>query len=162
MPLTSVQKGNIIESQIANILMLVSDGDLTPSLPIVDDYGVDIVLGAKSTFNTVSIQVKSRFVTNSRYKNRLDFQIQKKGFQADKRLFVLCVYFDQSAGSIDTMWLIPSLDIAGNAVSLEKHYRVVASRTLSSSDKWSGYKVSPQDLVAKLKGHLTKSTKKSR
>lgn len=154
MPLTSVQKGNIIESQIANILMLVSDGELTPSLPIVDDYGVDIVLGAKGTYNTISIQVKSRFVTNSRYKNRLDFQIQKSGFQPNKKLYVLCVYFDQMAGDIDTMWLIPSIKLDELAVSLDKHYRIVASRTHSSGDKWSRYKVSAQELVNKLGAHL--------
>jgi len=154
MPLTSVQKGNIIESQVANILMLVSDGDLTPSLPIVDDYGVDIVLGAKGTFNTLCIQVKSRFVTNNRYKNRLDFQIQKNGFQPNAKLYVLCVYFDQSVGLIDTMWLIPSLNIKSDAVSLEKHYRIVASRTSNSNDKWASYKVSAQTLVNKLRQNL--------
>ena len=45
MGLSSVQKGDIIESQVANMLMLLSDGELTPSIPIVDDYGVDLIYG---------------------------------------------------------------------------------------------------------------------
>lgn len=156
MALTSVQKGNIIESQVANILMLVSDGELTPSLPIVDDYGVDIILGIKGTFNTIAIQVKSRFVTNSRFKNRLDFQVQKAGFRHDQKLFVVCVYFDQIAGEIDTMWLVPSKNVYESAVSLEKYFRIAASRSESSSDQWSSYKVSPKELVEKLSAHLKK------
>jgi hypothetical protein len=65
------------------------------------------------------------------------------------------VYFDQLAGEIDTMWLIPSVDISKNAVALERHYRIVASRTLSSGDKWAKYKVSPQEMVAFFMRHLT-------
>jgi hypothetical protein len=150
MALSSVQKGNIIESQIANLLMLVSDGALSPSLPIVDDYGVDIVLGTKNSDATIFIQVKSRFVTNSRYRNRLDFQIQKRNFRVSKKLYLLCVYFDQTAGKIDTMWLIPSTKLLSGVVELEKYYRIVASRTENSKDKWSAYKVTPEKLVRKL------------
>jgi hypothetical protein len=44
MPLISIQKGNIIEAQVANQLLIVSDGVLSPFLPIVDDAGIDLVV----------------------------------------------------------------------------------------------------------------------
>lgn len=150
MALSSIQKGNIVESQVANLLILLSDGELTPSIPIVDDHGVDLIVGAKGTFNAIFLQVKSRFVTNSRFRNRLDFQVQKDSLQKSPKLFVVCVYFDKATGAIDTMWLIPSASVLDGAVRLEKHYRVVASRGRGSRDKWSRFRITPQDLSDEL------------
>jgi len=155
MVLTSMQKGSIIESQIANLLMVVSDGELSPFMPIVDDAGVDLIVSAKGTFNTVFLQIKSRFVRNSRYKNRIDFQIKRNSLSESSQVQVLLVYYDQDQGDIETMWLIPSSELINNAVKLENYYRVSASRSSDSADKWSKYKVEPKDLVRVLNTQLT-------
>lgn len=52
MGLSSIQKDNIIESQIANILILISDGELSPFIPLVDDDGIDLIISKKGAFNT--------------------------------------------------------------------------------------------------------------
>jgi transposase len=155
MSLSSQQKGKIVESQIANLLILLSKGTLTPNLPIVDDYGIDIVLGRKGSVDSLFIQVKSRFKTSSRQQNRLDFQIEKQKMVIDQKAFLLCVYFDQTIDSIKTMWLIPSSEVKSNAIRLKKYYRIACSYSDASEDKWAKYKVDAEALVRKLIGLLT-------
>lgn len=155
MALSSMQKGNIVESQIANLLMLASNGNLSPFLPLVDDAGIDLILTAKGTYNTLFLQIKSRFKTTQHYKNRLDFTIQKSSIINSPKLYVLCVYFNQELGEIETMWLIPSHDFFKGAIELAKSYRIVASRSDKSSDKWSKFKVTSQTLVKNLSIPLT-------
>lgn len=150
MPLSSVQKGNIIESQIANTLILISEGRLCPSIPIVDDSGIDLIVNKKNSFKAIFVQVKSRFVTNARYENRLDFQVKRETFSVSDNFFILCVYFDTSKSEIDTMWLIPSTEIIKSAVKVKNEYRIVANRGDRTNDKWSKYKVDKVQLVSRL------------
>ena len=155
MALSSIQKGNVIESQVANMLMLVSDGELAPFVPIVDDAGVDLIVTAKGGFETLFLQVKSRFVTNARIQNRLDFQVRKDSFVPSPQMKLLCVYFDQVKGEIDTIWLIPSVDVDRLAVENKDAYRIIASRNPKSSDKWAEFRVTPKELVHRLRAQLT-------
>jgi hypothetical protein len=48
--LNDKQKGKLIESMIANTLMRESNGELCASVPLVDDYGVDIVVNKKGIY----------------------------------------------------------------------------------------------------------------
>lgn len=146
MMLTASQKGNIIESQIANMVTLLSDGEIAASIPIVDDFGIDLLLSRKGSYNTLYIQIKSRFVTGKRYKYRCDFGVRKQGFSPHPKMYVLCVYFDQQTETIDTIWLIPSKEIEVNSVGKRAH-RIVASRNPKSVDKWSKHKVTPKQLI---------------
>ena len=155
MSLSSQQKGNIVESQIANMLMLASNGELSPFLPIVDDAGVDLIVTAKGVYDSIFLQIKSRFTTTQRTKNRLDFTIKKSSLSKSPNLQVLCVYFNQKSNEIDTMWFIPSQDIIENAIKLESSFRIVASRSSMSSDKWSKFKITEQELIDKLRYKLT-------
>lgn len=157
MSLSSMQKGNIIESQVANLLMLVSDGRLTPSIPIGDDHGVDLIVTAKGGFDPVFLQVKSRFVTNRRYPKRVDFQVKRESLPGDPRLYVLCVYFDVDESAINCMWLIPSAELIAGAHKRPDHYRLAASRDPKALDKWSRYQVTPTKLVDILLAQLTGS-----
>lgn len=143
--LTSSQKGNIIESQIANMVTLLSNGDIAASIPIVDDFGIDLLLTKKGSYNTIYLQIKSRFVTNKR-NNTCSFGVKKNGFNSHKRMFVLCVYFNKTLGRIDTIWLIPSKELSGD----KKKLRIVASKNKLSKDKWSKFKLEEQELVDKL------------
>ena len=154
MALTSVQKGNVIESQIATLLMLISDGELAPYRPLVDDDGIDLIVGARGGLETVFMQIKSRFITNARYKNRLDFSVKQNTLSSSRRMLVLCVYYDQLDGRIDTMWLIPASVVIQNAISVKSGFRIVASRNVTSADKWSQFKVTPTQLVNALQTRL--------
>lgn len=144
--LTASQKGNIIESQIANMITLLSDGEIAASIPIVDDFGIDLLLTKKGSYKTLYLQIKSRFVTNARYKNRCDFGVRKEGFVPNDAMYVLCVYFNRTNSEIETMWLIPSLVVERESVSNRTH-RIVASKSSGSTDKWSQYKCNPKELI---------------
>lgn len=147
--LTSSQKGNLIESQVANLITLLSDGEIAASIPIVDDFGIDLLLTKKGSYKTLYLQIKSRFVTNSRYNNRCDFSVRKQGFVSDETMYVLCVYFDKERGEISTMWLIPSQVVETESVSNRAH-RIVASKNTVSVDKWAQYKCEPSELIDKI------------
>jgi len=68
---------------------------------------------------------------------------------------VLCVYFDQDRGEVDTIWLIPSADVAKHAIEGGDGYRIVASKNAKSADKWAKYRVTPKELVHRLRAQLT-------
>lgn len=152
--LTASQKGNLIESLIANLITLNSNGEIAPSIPIVDDFGVDLLLTKKGSFKTLYLQIKSRFKTTSKFKNRCDFTIKKNGFKSDPSMYVLCVYFNEHEAEIETMWFIPSEVVESESVSNAAH-RIVASINNESSDKWSKYKCSKIDLIDKLNNYFT-------
>jgi len=61
MALSESQKGRIIEQLVGATLMLQSDGTLRVSLPLVDDEGVDLVVGNRVNDKTLLLQIKSRF-----------------------------------------------------------------------------------------------------
>ena len=144
--LTASQKGNIIESQIANMITLLSNGEISASIPIVDDFGIDLLLTKKGRYKTIYLQIKSRFS----HKNlRCDFDIRKVNFVPDKNMYVLCVFFDRPNNDINTIWLIPSEFVNEHSVSTGTH-RIPASINPDSSDKWSKYKLGPMELVDKL------------
>ena len=147
--LTSSQKGNLIESHVANMITLLSDGEIAASIPIVDDFGIDLLLTRKSKYNTLFFQIKSRFVTGKKNKNGCSFGVKKKGFSAHNRMYILCVYFNQQTEIIDTIWLIPSNEIESNCIGNLTH-RIVASKSPISKDKWSKYKVTSKQLVDKI------------
>ena len=46
MALSESQKGRIIEQLVGATLMLQSDGTLRVSIPLVDDEGVDLIVGS--------------------------------------------------------------------------------------------------------------------
>ncbi len=62
MALSDAQKGRIMEQLVAATLMLQSEGTLRVSVPLVDDEGVDLVVGNRLNDKTLLLQIKSRFV----------------------------------------------------------------------------------------------------
>jgi hypothetical protein len=64
MGLSDLQKGRIIEQLVGATLMLQSEGTLRVSVPLVDDEGVDLVVGNRLNDKSLILQIKSRFVLN--------------------------------------------------------------------------------------------------
>lgn len=151
MSLSPVQKGKIVEAHVANQIMLLSEGELSPFLPIADDAGIDLVVTRKRRFSTLFLQVKSRFKASNRNKNRLDFQVEKESIVDSPQMFLLCVYFPEKEGTIRQMWMIPASVVIAKAIPLESAYRIVANWRDGSNDSWAPYRVSPVELVSKLR-----------
>jgi hypothetical protein len=157
--LSDKQKGNLIESLIANTLLLESDGELCANIPLIDDFGVDMIVNKKGIYKVLFLQIKSRFVTNSMYPNRIDFIIKFDSFLPDKYYYILLVYYDQVKKAIDTMWLIPSNDVENikswkGPTKIGTVCRLVGSISGDSKDKLSPYKVNEKELVQKIQSIL--------
>jgi hypothetical protein len=152
--LTTQQKGNLVESLVANLITIQSAGAISASIPIVDDFGVDVVLTRKVGFRTLYLQVKSRFEPNSKHKGRFDFNIQKSTFSSSRRLFVLLVYYKQKSNEIDTMWFIPSSAVKAGAVQLKKYYRVITHLTPASTSRWEKYRTSFPALIGTIRKRM--------
>lgn len=156
MCISSKQKGTILENRIAELITLGSDGKLTCYTPFADDDGIDLIIKEKGKFNTLYVQVKSRFVLN---KGRFIQDIGTNTFQSDRNSVIVFVFYDDVALDVETLWAIPSEDFKDKALlkaAGETHketYRFSAGPN-SDKDKWCSFKVEKSDLGQWFIDHL--------
>jgi hypothetical protein len=104
MALSDNQKGRIIEQLIGAALMLQSDGNLRVSIPLVDDEGVDLVVGNRLNDKTLILQIKSRFNLNT---GRFHAHVRRNTCRADPNRFLLFVFFEREFARLgETCWLV--------------------------------------------------------
>ncbi|RPF54432.1 hypothetical protein [Aquisalibacillus elongatus] len=147
--ISSKQKGDITESRVAELITLGSRGQLTCYTPSSDDDGIDIIVNAKGEFNTLYIQVKSRFNLNK--KKRFVTNIGCKTFKSHSSFYIIFMYFSPKDLEVETVWLIPSKDfeqlayLISEGKSHKSSYRFAANPK-SEIDKWAKYKVDKSQL----------------
>ena len=90
MGLSDLQKGRIVEQLVGATLVLQSDGTLRVSVPLVDDEGVDLVVGNRLNDRTLILQIKSRFVLN--YKGHFRANVRRATCRPDPNKFLLFVF----------------------------------------------------------------------
>lgn len=150
MPLSTSQKGRVVEQLVAAACLLQSDGKLRVSIPIVDDEGVDLVMSHGETGKTLLLQVKSRFsLNNGNYRT----QVRRVALHSGPRRFLLFVYYDTAKAALgEIMWLIPSLDFA-KLLAGQKQGRatyIFQSRFTSERDMWRPHRIPVQELASRL------------
>ena len=152
MALSSSQKGRIVEQLIGASLLLGSDGRLRVSLPLVDDEGVDLIVGDKDSDTPILLQIKSRFSLSKR--DRYRAEVRKASFRVSDRRYILFVYYDQAKGEIgDDMWLVPAAMLASR-LSGQKGARskfIFDSSFRSKKDMWTDLHISKKDLAEKVR-----------
>ncbi|MEK6647515.1 MAG: HTH domain-containing protein [Candidatus Firestonebacteria bacterium] len=62
--ISSMQKGDIAEARIAELVTLYGDTSLSCYKPISDDEGIDLIVKEKGSLKTMYIQIKSRYGDN--------------------------------------------------------------------------------------------------
>lgn len=146
--LTSVEKGDIIEDRIKELLLLYGQGLLNVYKPIVDKEGIDLIVTKSGTFKTIFIQVKSRF--NAVENNKLVLTI--KGQPPHYSYYIVGAAFNPATLELeDRILLIPSHDLNEKGTHLSSgKIRVTASLKETSNDLWQPYFIRKQDLVNKL------------
>lgn len=151
--ISAIQKGQIIENRIAEIITLSSNGNLTCYTPNTDDDGIDLILNPKLKFQPLFIQVKGRFVLNG--KATFIQNVGLKTFAVNKVFYLIFVYFNQVSLEVETLWLIPSEDFERIAYlkaagkTYKSFYRFAANPK-SNKDKWCQYRVEKSDIGQKL------------
>jgi hypothetical protein len=107
MALSESQKGRIVEQLVGTTLLLQSDGALRVSLPLVDDEGVDLIVGNRRNDKSLLLQIKSRFSLTGRKRYRTD--VRRATCAPNRNKFLLFVYYDKATAGLDeTCWLVPS------------------------------------------------------
>ena len=143
--LTSIEKGDIVEDRIKELLVLYGQGLLNVYKPVVDKEGIDLIVTKSGTFKTIFIQVKSRF--NAVENNKLVLTI--KGQAPHYSYYVLGAAFNPATLELeDKILLIPSHDLEEKGTHLSNgKIRVTASLKENSKDLWQPYFILKKDLV---------------
>jgi hypothetical protein len=158
MGLSDVQKGRIIEQLVAATLALQSEGRLRVSVPLVDDEGVDLVVGNRANDKTFLLQVKSRYVLA--WKHRYRANVRRATCKPDVNKYLLFVYFDKSAGVLwDTCWLVRADEFCSllkKQNRKDKKYLFIISFD-SPRDMWRAYRLPLKDLAKKIEEDMRNS-----
>lgn len=147
MTLGSTQKGKVVESLIAATCILGSDGELSVSVPLVDDEGVDLILTPKGGGRSIFVQVKSRFMLTKRGHYRS--QIRKKTFVPREDYYIIFSYYDSDRAQLgETLWLVPSVTFKENlsGQNQDRKNYIFQSRLSSKRDMWKPYRLKLRDL----------------
>ncbi len=147
MAISESQKGRIIEQLVGAMLILQSDGTLRVSLPLVDDEGVDLIVGNRLTDKTLLLQIKSRFALSGRGRYRTN--VRRATCRPNSRKFLLFVYYDKSQASLgDTCWLVPASEFCKLLSNQRKTRDVyVFDSGFTSGDMWTRFRLSVKDVA---------------
>ena len=142
---SSTQIGAIAENLVANVLMLASDGRLSPFSPVADDDGIDLLIYDKLTGRALPAQIKSRTVAlkkrgNSSRGNVVHFEVRKATFRSDRCACVLLVLLTEDASQIERSWVIPMRELPIHARARSTKYVVRASKSIGSADRFSRFR----------------------
>jgi hypothetical protein len=145
--------GTAVEHLVAATCILVSGFELNVSTSLVDDEGVDLVFHRRGQATTLAVQVKSRSMRARTIVNKARFiaNIGASTFQPRADLSILFVAVDTDEGTLQTVWLVPSLDFADTTKpNSQNRHRFSASMKPGSKDQWSRYRLEPADLAHRI------------
>ncbi|OLS37728.1 hypothetical protein [Bacillus sp. MRMR6] len=149
---SSKQKGSVIENRAVELITLGSDGQLTCYLPQSDDDGIDIIVNKKGHFQSLYLQVKSRFALNG---NQFIQNVGISTFSSHESFYLLFFYFNTRTLEIECVWLIPSMEFEQLAylkkagATYKEFYRFSAN-PYSDNNQWSKFRYDKTALGNKL------------
>lgn len=149
--------GKATEYLVAAVCILTTRGELNVSTSLVDDEGVDLVFNRRNSTATLAVQVKARMSDSKRVSSGgfVAF-VRQQTFTARSDLDMLFVAVDVITGALMHAWLVPShtfATLAGNATS-QGRLRFAASPKPESKDKWSSYRLTPEQVAPKIMDRL--------
>lgn len=146
--LTNTQVGAIGETAVAAQLMLLSEGRLSPFLPLADDDGIDLIVFDKVTGASLPIQVKARTSGTLLKSDTVQFDLRMKTYSDRDRAFLLAIILDTDNGSIGRSWLISMSDLSNVARTAKDKYTIVPSAKKTSNDRYTPYRCDGMRAVA--------------
>lgn len=149
MAISESQKGRVVEQLVGATLILQSNGALRVSLPLVDDEGVDLVVGNRTNDKTLLLQIKGRFSLSGRSHYRTN--VRRATCSPNPNKFLLFVYYDTALASLgETCWLVRS-DRFCALLSRQKATRpvyVFDSTFNGTGDMWVPFRLPLKDAAA--------------
>jgi len=154
-PISSVQQGVVAQYEFAKLLILGSDGQLEPAVPVSDDDRRDFELHVKGDFRAnLAVQVKTAIYLQHRFRSynlAINFHVPKDRLISDPLFWYLIMCLDLARlGSRDPLFLVSSEDMHRHAyprlVGDTWHFEFHASMSPESKDRWRPSQVAAKDL----------------
>ncbi len=158
-PISSVQQGVVAQYEFAKLLILGSDGQLEPAVPVSDDDRRDFEVHVKGDFRAnLAFQVKSAIFLQHRFRSynlAINFHVPKDRVISDPLFWYLIMCLDVARlGSRDPLFLVNSVDMHTKAspklVGEIWHFEFHANMSPDSKDHWRPSQVAAKDLGKKV------------
>ena len=153
---TSTQLGAVAEHLVANILMIESDGRLSPFSPQADDDGIDLLIDDKESGKALPAQIKSRRVTlrkkgSGERVNVAHFEVRMATFKVERFAVAILVLLGSDGYSFDCGWVLPMREVPDVARKGRTNYVIRASKSPTSSDRFRKYRCdSPTEFLRRV------------
>ncbi len=145
--ISSIQKGDIAEARVAELIVLYGKKPLSCYKPISDDDGIDLIVKEKGSPKTMCIQVKSNF-------DIAPGRPFSATIPANSSMALVFCLFDTEEGDISAIWFVPSAafrKLATKAkIGKKDCLSFVSGLQNKESNKWDGYFIGKKDLANKI------------
>lgn len=147
--LMTVQKGNIVEARVSELILLYGT-NLSCYRPLSDDEDIDLIVKEKGSLKSIYIQIKSNFSDDF---SRPFVATVKERSTVDhySMAFVFCL-FDTSKGDVhDYVWFVPAPDFVRMA-SKDKNDLLgfVSGKQKKDGSTWGAFMIDKRDLSTKV------------
>ncbi len=158
-PISSVQQGVAAQYEFAKLLILGSDGQLEPAVPVSDDDRRDFEVHVKGDFRAnLAFQLKSAIFLEHRFRTynlEMHFTVRKDRLISDPLFWYVMMCLDLgSLGARDPLFLVNSEDMHRHAsprlVGDTWHFEFSANMSPDSKDRWRPSQVPAKDLGKKV------------
>lgn len=144
--LMSVQKGNIVEARVSELILLYGT-NLSCYRPISDDEGIDLIVKEKASLKSVYIQIKSNF-SDDFSRPFVATVKQRSTVDSYSMAFIFCL-FDTAKGDVhDYVWFVPAPDFIQMAHKDKNDLLgFVSGKQKKESNKWDAFMIDKRDLA---------------
>jgi hypothetical protein len=144
--LMSVQKGNIVEARVSELILLYGT-NLSCYRPLSDDEGIDLIVKEKGSLKSVYIQIKGNF-SDDFSRPFVATVKQRSAVDSYSMAFVFCL-FDTAKGDVhDYVWFIPAPDFIRMAHKDKNDLLgFVSGKQKKDSNKWDAFMIDKRDLA---------------
>lgn len=147
--LMSVQKGNIVEARVSELVLLYGT-NLSCYRPISDDEGIDLIVKEKGSLKSIYIQIKSNFSDD--FSRPFVATVKERSVVDNYSMaFVFCL-FDTSKGDVhDYVWFVPAPDFIRMAHKDKNDLLgFVSGKQKKESNKWDAFMIDKRDLAGRV------------
>lgn len=144
--LMSVQKGNIVEARVSELILLYGT-NLSCYRPISDDEGIDLIVKEKASLKSIYIQIKGNFSDD--FSRPFVATVKQRSVTDNYSMaFVFCL-FDTAKGDVhDYVWFVPAPDFIRMAHKDKNDLLgFVSGKQKKDSNKWDAYMIDKRDLA---------------
>jgi hypothetical protein len=151
--LMSVQKGNIVEARVSELVLLYGV-NLSCYRPISDDEGIDLIVKEKGSLKSIYIQIKSNFSDD--FSKPFVATVKKRSVVDNYSMaFVFCL-FDTAKGDVhDYIWFVSAPDFIRMAHKDKNDLLgFVSGKQKKDSNKWDAFMIDKRDLAGRVMEQL--------